>query len=143
MTYGPKIEGVRNGNIRQTIRRFNPKRPFEVGDKLLIHGWVGAMYRTPWNWRREEKVRFTLNLGALETKFVIDDGGGMRITDWEADLLCDNTFPLFVGWYQKIADDIAIADGILPPTGIALKEVLEKFHGKFTDEPVRFQVIRW
>lgn len=38
---------------------------------------------------------------------------------------------------------LAKLDGISPPTGQALKETLERYHGKFTDKPVRFQVIRW
>ena len=49
-TYEPKIEGVRRGEIRQTIRP-KGKRPVEVGDRILFHGWTGRPYRSPWSWR--------------------------------------------------------------------------------------------
>jgi len=49
----------------------------------------------------------------------------------------------YVPWQDPLVDELARLDGIDPPTGMALKEVLEGFHGKFTDKPVIFQVIRW
>jgi len=124
MTYPPKIEGVRHGTIRQTIRRFNPERPFEIGDKLLIHGWEGKPYRSPWNWRMDAELKEVLALDCY-SDHVMQDG-------W-----------LRWSWGEMHPTWLAQKDGIEPPTGEALKAVLERFHGKFTDEPVRFQVIRW
>ena len=124
MTYGPKIEGVRDGTIRQTIRKFNPKRPFEVGEKLLIHGWVNQPYRTPWSWRFESRVKEVYDLECY-VDYVVQDG-------W-----------LRWSWGEAFPVHIAQLDGISPPTGQALKEILERYHGKFTDEAVRFQIIRW
>lgn len=128
MTYGPKIEGVRNGTIRQTIRKYNPKRPFKIGDKLLIHGWSGKPYRSPWNWRMEAEVK---ELPSFEARNI-----GVNDTAPIAQMR-------FYAWDTPVMDRIAGYDGISPPTGLALKEVLEKFHGKFTDEPIEFQVVRW
>ena len=66
-----------------------------------------------------------------------------RVIDIEcyADYYIDNDdwVNLWGGWH---AAQLASLDGIEPPNGLALKAVLEKFHGKFTDEPVRFQVIQ-
>ncbi len=51
-----------------------------------------------------------------------------------------NTCP----WFDELIDRIAKLDGILPPTGTELKNVLETYHGRFHDfNPVHFQIIRW
>ena len=122
MTYGPKIEGVRNGTIRQTIRKYNPKRPIVFGDKLLIHGWEGKPYRSPWNWRIEATVINTEIHSANNKWFGLE---------------------LWVNDCAGVLRQVAARDGIEPPTSLGLKAVLEGFHGSFTDEPVRFQIIRW
>ena len=49
-TYEPKIEGVRNGTIRQTIRPFG-NQPIEKGDQILFHGWKDRPYHSAWSWR--------------------------------------------------------------------------------------------
>lgn len=50
LTYAPKIEGVRNGTIRQTIRT---GRRFAVGDHVSFHGWLGRPYFSKWSFRTE------------------------------------------------------------------------------------------
>jgi hypothetical protein len=137
MTYGPKIEGVRNGTIRQTIRRFNPKRPFEIGDKLLIHGWSGKPYRSLWNWRMEAVVK---ELDRLEV-----DDDAWTLSDHQ-DLTHEGFCTACHIWEQEHPRmvDIALADGIYPPTSRQLRAVLESFHGPFPeDDMMEFQVIRW
>lgn len=126
MTYQPKIEGVRNGTIRQTIRLYNEKRPFKVGDKLLIHGWAGKPYRSRWNWKANATIQESFEIECHQDYFI--DG-----EDW------------LHHWNTKggYASDLASEDGISPSTGLELKAVLERYHGKFTDKLVRFQVIRW
>lgn len=136
MTYQPKIEGVRNGTIRQTIRIYNPKRPFKVGDKLLIHGWEGRMYRSPWSWRMEEVVKELDRLDCDSDVWVLWDN-----YDLKHEGFCSAVNPYEC--QHDVIDAIAKADGISPATGLELKNVLERYHGKFTDKPVRFQVIRW
>jgi len=56
MTYGPKIEAVKRGEVARTIRRYNPKKPKKVGDRLLIHTWAGKPYRSKWGWRMTTEV---------------------------------------------------------------------------------------
>jgi len=135
MTYGPKIEGVRNGTIRQTIRRLNPERPFALGDKLLIHGWAGKPYRSPWDWRLKAEVR--------ELDWLKVDCSCWVVIQYE-DLIRDGYRATSSPWrYEhEVIDSIAKADGIEPPTGLGLKTVLERFHGLFV-EATEFQVIRW
>ncbi len=56
MTYGPKIEAIKRGEIARTIRRYNPKKPKKVGDGLLIHTWAGKPYRSKWDWRLRTNI---------------------------------------------------------------------------------------
>jgi hypothetical protein len=135
MTYGPKIEGVRNGTIRQTVRRLNPDNPFELGDKLLFHGWAEKPYRSPWDWRLKAEVQELdwLKVDSLYWVLVNHEslthaGYGTAAGPW--------------GCQHDVIDGIAKADGIEPPTGLGLKAVLERFHGPFISEK-EFQVIRW
>lgn len=136
MTYEPKIAGVRAGTIRQTIRRLNPANPFKLGDKLLIHGWAGKPYRSPWNWRLEAEVK--------ELDRLIVDSYCWVLTDhW--DLTHEGYCTALNPWEYEhdVIDRIAKADGIEPPTGLGLKAVLESMHGPFTNEELEFQIIRW
>ncbi len=126
MTYGPKIAGVRNGTIRQTIRVLNPEKPYRAGDKIHIHGWSGRPYRSSWSWRLTVFAQPSARFDAYADR-VEDVYNAHRRHDWDS----------------KTMDHTAQQDGIDPPTGLALKAVLEGFHGKFTDKPVRFHVIRW
>lgn len=123
MTYQPKIEGVRNGTIRQTIRLYNPDRPFKVGDKLLIHGWEGKPYRSRWNWRLSVEVNQLVPIRVCKSG-VMDGNNRWRFYLWDASVI------------KRLAE----LDGVAKNR---LKHVLERYHGKFTDKPVRFQVIRW
>jgi len=126
MTYAPKVEGIKDGTIKQTIRVVNPNRPFQTHEKVIIHGWEGKPYRSPWSWR-------------IET-VIVEAGEFNAYASGVADV---NDNFRFHTWNSPVMDRIARLDGICPPTGMALKEVLEEFHGKFTDEPIRFQIIRW
>ena len=133
-TYEPKIEGVRNGTIRQTIRPYNPKKPKVVGDEVLFHGWSEKPYRSKWNWRQRETLTEVINILVFPDAYqysmpvVKDDDGSI----WQVRT---------VMWNGEEADDLARLDGIDPPTGLALREFLVGNYvlvgGKF------FQVIRW
>ena len=137
MTYPPKITGVRNGTIRQTIRAYNPKFPFKLDDKLLIHGWSGKPYRSPWSWRIDGVVKELDHLWVDSDAWVLKDhydlthsGSATALNPWDTP--------------HRLIENIAKADGIDPPTPIGLKTVLETFHGSFPDdEMLEFQVIRW
>jgi len=122
LTYAPKIDGVRNGTIRQTIRRVN-KRVYKVGDKLVLHGWEGKPYRSPWNWRTEE---FTITQAERIT--ITDDGIYTNNGIWHFD------------WDSAPVDGIAWQDGIVPPTGIGLKNILMNKNNKYMGE---YWILRW
>jgi hypothetical protein len=123
LTYEPKIAAVRQGTVRQTIRRVG-KRVYRVGDKVVLHGWEGKPYRSPWNWRTEE---FTLK----EVEEVILDDEGVFIPGpnirWH--------------WSTIYADNLARLDGIVPPLGISLQAVLSGKNGKGWQ--TRYWILRW
>ena len=48
LTYAPKIPGVLDGTIRQTIR---VGQKLAAGDRILFHGWAGTPYRSKWSFR--------------------------------------------------------------------------------------------
>ena len=62
LTYEPKIARVLNGKIRQTIRPLSKKKPVMPGDTLLLHGWFGKPYRSPWSWRINLRVVYVETL---------------------------------------------------------------------------------
>ena len=135
MTYQPKIEGVKDGTIRQTTRIFNPDNPKEVGDKLLPHGWAGRPYRSTWDWRRSFKVVQIIDMMAFSKMvgFLQDPVTGQAFADVY-------NYP----WFASEVNHVAKLDGILPATGLEFKSVLEAYHGRFHDfKPVHFQVVRW
>jgi hypothetical protein len=103
LTYAPKIPGVLNGTIRQTIRK---GRKLQVGDLIASHGWEGKPYRSKWSFRT----------GYFELTQVID----CEIKEWGIKIPPDTAF----GWKYKKLNILARLDGIDPPTGEALRDVL-------------------
>lgn len=137
MTYEPKIQGVRHGTIRQTIRLYNPKNPFKLGDRLIIHGWAGNPYRSPWSWRMNAVIEEIDHIWVDSEAWVLKD---------DYDLTHERYATALNPWDipHDVLDKIAKADGIDPPTGAELKKVLEAFHGPFPYAPMmEFQIIRW
>ena len=118
MTYGPKIEAVRNGTCAQTIRKGDR---VSVGDTILFHGWEGKPYRSKWNWRK-------------------------RVVDTEAIPMYANEYGFkhnarFYLWDDAHADEIAAMDFIYPPHGLVLARVLAELNGGNIDG--EYQIIRW
>jgi hypothetical protein len=99
LTYEPKIDGVINGTIRQTIRK---GWKYKVGDQIAFHGWEGAPYRSKWSFRTGY---FTLK---EVIDIVVEDSGIIKIATG----------------HEWVLDRIARLDGIDPPTGEALRDVL-------------------
>jgi len=122
-TYKPKIEAVRAGECRQTIRPLG-KRPVKVGDTILFHGWEGRPYWSKWSWRLEVTVK-----SCRRVRFD-DVGMWMELNSEE---------PIQMEW--EWLDIVAERDGIDPPTGLELKRILTEMHG--LKEPTEFQIIRW
>jgi len=122
LTYGPKIAGVQDGTIRQTIRA---GRKFHVGDLVSFHGWSGKPYRSPWSFRTDYFVLTT-------ARNILILPGGIVFPG-----------PLHEEYYAwRALDDLAARDGIEPPTGEALRDVLLGMH-TIPDEGIDAQILRW
>jgi len=126
LTYAPKIAGVLDGSIRQTIR---VGRKFRVGDLVSFHGWEGRPYRSKWSFRTPYFELLTVDdIGIFpDTGIVVFQPQGGRAV---------------YSWGSMIADIIAEQDGIEPPTGEALCRVLSGMH-KIPEGGVEAQIIRW
>lgn len=121
ITYKPKIEPVRSGECRQTIRK---GRRFSVGDSILIHGWVDRPYRSKWSWRIRVEVHKIQNIS-------IDERGIHRASP-----------AVPIRWGSQTLKEIAEKDYIEPATGEELKNVLFGLNGVPT-EPEPYQIVRW
>ena len=122
LTYAPKIPGVIDGTIRQTIRA---GRKFHVGDLVSFHGWEGRPYRSKWSFR-------TPYFALTTARAIRIVPGGIVVPGLRREEYC--------AW--SALDDLAARDGIEPPTGEALREVLLGMH-TIPDEGIEAQVVRW
>lgn len=123
MTYPPKIPKVRDGTCTQTIR-FG--RKYHVGDEIRYFNWSGRPYRSKW----------ILLTGYMPLIEVIDVYIG-NCTFGYVSSGCGYK------WHSPIIDEIARLDGIEPPTGEALRDVLISKNGKIPAEGREAQIIRW
>lgn len=122
LTYAPKIAGVQDGTIRQTIRT---GRKFAVGDLVSFHGWSGRPYFSKWSFR-------TPYFPLVEVLDIFIEPGGLRREGQSV-----------VKWTEPIMDSIARMDGIVPPTGAALAAVLTGLNKIPDGQGVEAQIIRW
>jgi hypothetical protein len=120
LTYAPKIEAVKLGACKQTIRPAGRKE-IKVGDFLILHGWEGRPYHSPWDWRIEVTV--------TRVDYVFMTNGGWVWTD-----TCSG-----VDWNEL--DDVAQKDYIDPPTGIAMGELFNSMYD--LSEGKVFNIIGW
>lgn len=124
LTYAPKIQGVIDGSIRQTIRG-GWKRC--AGDMIAFHGWEGKPYRSKWSFRTEyHELIDVIDIYILRDSvlFMAETGnpaGDINIVYWEE------------------MNTIAALDGIDPPTGEALQQVLDSMG--LCGGPA--QILRW
>lgn len=122
VTCKDKIAEVIDGTIKQTIRQ---GERIHVGDELVLHGFKGKVYRSKWTWRKEVTVKEIIPIW---------------VDDEDIEIPGKGKWP----WESMFADGLAKADGVKPPTGIHLKEVLEKLNGKFSKtRKEKYQIIRW
>lgn len=122
LTYPPKINAVKSGECRQTIRRVG-KRIIEPTDVITFHGWIGRPYRSKWSWRKEVVV--------VEVIPIEISKEGMFI---------DGIMHAWTSWYSA---RLAEYDYIDPATGEGLKDVLFKLNGRVPDEPMECRIIQW
>ena len=128
IAYIPKLQGVYDGSIRQTIRRGNKSTQ---GDLISFHGWAGRPYHSEWSCRtpyfRLTKVTdIRVSFDGIE--WLTPRGG-----EPEGGL---------VPWSDPRMDQIAQMDGIVPPTGQALSRVLTRFN-KILPEGYTAQILQW
>ena len=118
LTYLPKIAGVCDGSIRQTIR---VGRKFGVGDLVSFHGWEGIPYRSRWSFR----TPYVPLVAVIPIQIC---PGGIEM-DGE-----------YLPWASL--DNLARLDGIDPPIGEALRDVLVTTC-KIGEDRIEAQVLRW
>ena len=110
-TYEPKIEAVKSGAIRQTIR---VDSKVEIGDEILFHGWSGKPYRSKWSWRMRVKVN--------DSSFpVLIHSDGMTLP-------MEGTRGVFYEW--KDLDWLADLDGIVSVDGLSTGESMGQLFNK-------------
>jgi hypothetical protein len=128
LTYKPKIEAVKAGTIRQTIRLKRSDVEKRPGDKLLLHTWAGKPYRTPWDWRLEttitERIALLYQFGLWHYN---ENGHGQGYETARYGYM----------------DEIAKLDGIDPPTIYGLTDTLARLNGLTSLENTFWEVIRW
>lgn len=120
LTYQPKIEPVKAGTCTQTIRIGNK---FHEGDLIRFYVWEGKPYRS-------KRTTITEYMSIYFKADIIIFPWGFRVTN---DFL----------WETWEADIVAKWDGIVPPTGVALRDVLIEKNGAIPAEGIRAQIIRW
>jgi hypothetical protein len=123
LTYAPKIEGVKAGKIRQTIR-LGGKTLWAPGDQIGFHGWTAGRY-SPWSFR----------VGP----FALKHAGHIVVYPDGIDFLLTLN-PDVRPW--SILDYLAAQDGIDPATGADLRNVLMKYH-KIGKAGMAGQILRW
>ena len=140
LTYEPKIPRVLSGEIRQTIRIFNPNRPVKIGDTILFHGWKGKPTFSKWSWRMWVEVEVIHIIWCFREGYAYSYPHGPRVR-----------------WSEDEADQLALEDGV--SSGVELAKILEKMNAtkmkelygvrRFPswedddNEGIPFQVIRW
>lgn len=125
VTYKPKIKGILDSTCTQTIRRTR-KKPFSVGDNLLLHGWEGRPYQSEWSWRKKVIITEVHDIVIYEDRVnkVYPDG----------TIFCTH-------WWHRL-NFLASSDGIKPPTGEELKKALTDGK-KIPDDGIKMHIIRW
>jgi hypothetical protein len=128
LTYEPKIRPVIHDIIGQTIRIVKEgKRKKEVGDLVRFYIWKGRPYRS----KRETVTGYH----SLKEVWGIDiKPDGIMTYAWDG-------YPeRFYQW--AYLDWLAVLDGIIPPTGEALRDVLIS-KNKIPEEGIEAQILRW
>ena len=122
LTYEPKIPGVLDGSITQSIR-IEKKLNFQVGDLIAFHGWEGRPYHSSWSFRTPYYPIVLAKPINIHEDFVY-----LPLSKRE----------LYIG--DPLLDRLAAKDGIEPATGKELLKVLHAMHGPGV---LHGKVLRW
>ncbi|MDD1695124.1 MAG: hypothetical protein LUQ71_10410 [Methanoregula sp.] len=126
LTYMPKLRGIIDGTIRQTIRTTTR---FKEGDQIAFHGWSGKPYRSPWSFRTNP---FRL---VRVDNFIIFPRGIK--TEIDIDVL---------PWEHGLCDQLAILDGIVPEDNETMGQAFGRVINSLNTIPeagVKAQILRW
>jgi len=124
LTYEPKIPAVITGTCTQTIRE---GRKYAAGDLIRFYIWLGRPYHS----KRKTITKYmhiseVLDIEIFESGFSWKSSlGGKDCANW------------------KDADKLAARDGIIPPTGEALRDVFISKNGKIPVDGMEAQIVRW
>ena len=119
LTYLPKIQPVIEGKCTQTLRT---GRRVTIGDLVLFHGWSGKPYYSSWSFKTPYwRVREAWPIKIFPEGLQVTPG---PVVKWDC------------------LDNLAAEDGIDPPTGEALRDVLLSMH-RIPENGLEAQIIRW
>lgn len=110
LTYQPKIEAVFEGNIRQTVRAWFPGKPYKRVGDKII---IHTWQGKPY------RSKWGNRMEAIVTEEFL-------ITIQDQD--------------EAFLSELAVLDGIAPPTAAGLKETLAKLNPGYSGF---YQVVRW
>jgi hypothetical protein len=137
LSYEPKIEPVIVGTCRQTIRACtiskSKKHPGKIikkeeGDLVRFYIWTGRPYwSSPKYITDYQELWMTMDIRIIQTGFLIYH---------------NDKFQREINWDSWEMRDLAKADGIIPPTGEALRDVLMS-KNKIPAEGIEAQILRW
>lgn len=125
LTYQPKIDAVKAGNIRQTIRLCRKAWLKDPGDRMLMHTWEGKPYRSKWGWRLDAPITEVYILRFAAGRWIIFNEDA---------------------WHPLSDDEVAglaVEDGIEPSTRQGLESTLKALNHLDTLEGTQWEVIRW
>jgi hypothetical protein len=122
LTYAPKIRPVIDGTCRQTIRT---GRKFCVGDLVRFYTWAGRPYHS-----KRMTVTEYIKIHTADPIQLFPYG-----VYWPYP-------PANCLWEDDYLNEIASKDGIVPPTGEALRDVLMS-KNKIPATGIDAQIVRW
>jgi hypothetical protein len=137
LTYEPKIQPVKEGTCRQTIRTVKTNKRGEeirkeVGDLVRFYRWTGLPYRS-----KQEKITEYMPLLEAEPIVIFPTGiAWPKKWDW-------TNHPVFHEWDSAAIWNLSQKDGIVPHTGLALRDVLIGKNGEISPNGQPAQILRW
>ena len=145
LTYPPKIEPVKRGDCKQTIRfctiSKSKKYPGEiirkqVGDRVRFYRWTGRRYGS-----HPEYITGYMELVTVINCIVCPDTLERLWPVGSAEAAMSGPHECRKPW--KAYDCLAARDFIDPPTGEALRDVLIGKNSKISAEGAPAQILRW
>ena len=139
MSYEPKVDAVRDGKCRQTLRPVasKGKHPVvrRVADFALSYAWSGTPYCSTWKWQRKDTIVELVRMDcSLDSIFMY----------WYSQAR-DIMHPIgkFYEWDSPVIDDLARRDYIQEKNGLSLRRVIDDIYGLANHRILTMEAIRW